>query len=88
MFDHIEADNYTRIITVASILQLKAKLLVTDSDTVNVESFVEHINTTYGIMSGEVIMQHLLQELLIKVEPDKSISITPDGDNYIDYLTE
>ena len=42
----------------------------------------------YGIMTGEVIVQHLLQELLIKVEPDNRLSLTEDGNDYIDYLME
>lgn len=88
MFNHIEADEYTRLITIASILQLKSKLVVTNSDSIDREVFVTWINTMYGIMTGEVIVQHLLQELLIKVEPDNRLSLTEDGNDYIDYLTE
>lgn len=88
MFDHIEADEYTRLITVASILQLKSKLAVTNSDSIDRDVFVTWINTMYGIMTGEVIVQHLIQELLIKVDNDNTISLTEDGSDYIDYLTE
>ena len=88
MFEHIEADEYARLITVASILQLKTKMLALETDNVGRENFVEWLNNTYAIVTGEIIVDHLLSEMLIKVDDQNGIHLTERGDEYINEISE